>query len=83
MSRQYNKYLTYPLYNICYKMKDGQDKVVSQEVTLKQGIIAMKKFDQVLVNGSKELVKDVLYCYLLPLLDKKPHFDAERGEFVY
>lgn len=77
-----NRCLSYPLYDVCYKMKDGSEKVIAQGVTLQKGIACMKKFDQVLVSG-RSLIEDVLYCFLLPLLDKKPVFDIEEGSYIY
>lgn len=74
--------LGYPLYNVCYKMKDGEDKVVAENVTLQQGIAFQRRFDNVLVS-SRAMLKDVLYCFMLPLLDKKPRFDLESGNLVY
>lgn len=72
----------YPLYDVCYKKKDGTEKVVSECVPLKKGIEAIKKFDNlILTNGA--VVRDILYCYLMPRRDLKPHFDMELGTWIY
>ena len=72
----------YPLYNVCYMKKDGEEKVVSECVTLRKGIEAIKKFDH-LILSNRSIVSDILYCFLLPLIDKKPHFDETTGTFIY
>lgn len=72
----------YPLYNICYKTKDGEEKVISREVSLDSGIRAIRKFDHLLLSNRK-VIKDVLYCYLLPLLEKRPAYDKETGLWSY
>lgn len=72
----------YPLYNVCYMKENGEQKVVCKEVGLRKGIEAMRKFDNLLTcNGA--LVRDILYFFLFPLRDKKPHFDKVTGTFTY
>lgn len=72
----------YPLYNVCYMKKNGEQKVVKEEVGLRKGIEAMKKFDNLLASN-RAIISDILYCFLLPLLDKKPHLDEATGQWSY
>lgn len=72
----------YPLYNVCYKKKNGEENVVSECVTLRKGIEALKKFDH-LILSNRSVVSDILYCFLLPLIDKKPHYDEATRTFIY
>lgn len=85
MSKDQKKWqasVEYPLYNVCYKKKDGEEKVVCKEVGLRKGIEALKKFDNLLTcNGA--LVRDILYFFMLPLRDKKPILDHETGLWCY
>ena len=83
MKERTKKPLTdYPLYNVCFMKKDGEEKVVSEKVSLRKGIEAIKKFDRLLVTNGKSM-KDILYCYLKPLREIKPHYDADIGTFTY
>ena len=72
----------YPLYDVCLVKEDGEEKVVSEKVSLHKGIEAIKKFDRLLVCNGK-IVKDIMYCYLKPLREIRPHYDADLGAFTY
>ena len=61
--------IEYPLYNVCYRKDDGQVKVVSEKVSLKQGIEAMKKFDR-MYNCQRKLLEGISYLFLLPIREK-------------
>lgn len=82
MKKKQQPSVEYPLYNVCYMTKNGEQKVVCKEVGLRKGIEAIKKFDNLLTcNGA--LVKDILYCFLFPLRDKKPRLDPGTGLWSY
>ena len=85
MSKDQKKWqpsVEYPLYNVCFMMKNGEQKVVCKEVGLRKGLEAMRKFDtQLTCNG--DLIRDILYCFLFPLRDKKPTLDPETGLWSY
>lgn len=72
----------YPLYNVCYMKNNGEEVVILKEVGLKKSIEVMKKFDNLLTCNGK-LVEDILYFFILPLRDKKPHLDPETLEWCY
>lgn len=79
MKQRYNEY---PLYNLCCKYTDGKERVIKEKVGIKEGCIDLKKFDR-LFSANKEAVKDVLYCYLIPLRDLKPRIDMDTGDYIY
>ena len=81
MSNQTNR-ISFPLYNFCFKMKNGEEKIVRKEVSLQQGLASIRKFDRILVTQRSE-VKDVHYCFLVPLMDKFPYYDAEKQKICY
>ena len=60
--------IEFPLYNVCYRQDDGQVKTVSEKVSLKKGLEAMKKFDRMLCS-KRSLLEGISYLFLLPILD--------------
>lgn len=62
--------IEYPLYNICYRLDDGQVKTIKEDASLKQGIEAMKKFDRMYVCEGK-LLMGIAYLFLLPVRKKR------------
>lgn len=74
--------IEYPLYNVCFKMKNGEEKIVRKEVSLQQALASIRKFDRILVTQRSE-VKDVHYCFLVPLMNKIPYYDAEKQKICY
>jgi len=58
--------IEYPLYNVCYQRTDGREKTLQEEVSLKQGIEAMKRFDKMYSKNSRLLI-DVDYLFLRPI----------------
>ncbi len=58
--------IEFPLYNICYQQTDGNVKTVKKEVSLKQGIEAMKKFDR-MFKCERKLLEGVQYLFLDPI----------------
>lgn len=60
--------IEYPLYNVCYRQDDGQVRTVSEKVSLKKGLEAMKKFDRIL-SFQRSLLKGISYMFLLPILE--------------
>ena len=52
--------IEFPLYNVCYRQDDGQVKTVSEKVSLKKGLEAMKKFDRMLCS-KRSLLEGISY----------------------
>ena len=69
MKRQSTK-IEYPLYNVCYHQTDGKVRTVSEKVSLKKGLEAMKRFDRMLCSNSK-MIQGIAYMFLLPILDTR------------
>jgi len=82
MKEKFKSTVGYPLYDVCLMKEDGEEKVVSEKVPLRKGIEVLKRFDRLLVCNGK-IVKDIMYCYLKPLRDIRPHYDADLGAFTY
>lgn len=82
MKEKFKSTVGYPLYDVCLMKEDGEEKVVSEKVPLRKGIEILKRFDRLLVCNGK-IVKDIMYCYLKPLRDIRPHYDAKLGVFTY
>ena len=62
--------IEYPLYNVCYHQDDGQVRTVSENVSLKKGLEAMKKFDRMLCCERNQL-DGIDYLFLLPVMERR------------
>lgn len=56
----------YPLYNVCYALKNGLTKTIKERATLKESIKAIKKFDRVFCSQGKT-VEDVAMVFFEPI----------------
>ncbi len=62
--------IEFPLYNVCYRQSDGRVRTVSEKVSLKKGLEAMKRFDRMLCS-KRSLLEGISYLFLLPILDAR------------
>lgn len=55
------------LYHVCYKKKDGQEKVICESVSIKKGLKAIKNYKRLLDAGAS-IADEIQYVYLIPLI---------------
>ena len=60
----------YPLYNVCYALKDGMKKTIKERATLKESITAMKKFDREFCSQGK-VVENVASVFFEPVREAR------------
>lgn len=55
------------LYDVCYRKKGGEDKVISEGVSIKKGLKEIRNFKRLLECDSP-FVSEILYVFLKPLM---------------
>ncbi len=55
------------LYDVCYRKKNGEDKVLSESVSIKKGLKEIRNFKRLLECDSP-IVSEILYVFLKPLM---------------
>ena len=55
------------LYDVCYRKKSGEDKVISEGVSIKKGLKEVRKFKRLMECGSP-IFGEILYVFLKPLM---------------